>query len=203
MQTASLTFAGPRFSHRLSRPLIGRCLQAAGLLIALGAVGCAETPPLNKQPPGFDDFTQRVQQYMKLRKSLPNERTTKRQEQIVDRRHSLADAIREARPAAKQGDIFTPESTPEFLKVIRSTLQGSNSSNVRKTIRQGEPVMGVHLTVNGAYPEHLPNTTVPPTLLLRLPRLPDKLAYRIVDHDFVLQDTEARLVVDLIPGALP
>jgi hypothetical protein len=183
--------------------LIGRCLQAAGLLIALGAVGCAETPPLNKQPPGFDDFTQRVQQYMKLRKSLPNERTTKRQEQIVDRRHSLADAIREARPAAKQGDIFTPESTPEFLKVIRSTLQGSNSSNVRKTIRQGEPVMGVHLTVNGAYPEHLPNTTVPPTLLLRLPRLPDKLAYRIVDHDFVLQDTEARLVVDLIPGALP
>jgi hypothetical protein len=140
---------------------------------------------------------------MKLRKALPNEHTTKRQEQIVDRRHSIADAIREARPAAKQGDIFTPESSEQFLKVIRGTLQGSSAANVRRTIRQGEPLTGVHLTVNGAYPEHLPSTTMPPTLLLRLPRLPDKLAYRIVGHDFVLQDTEARLVVDLIPGALP
>ena len=185
------------------RPPIWRCLQTASLLLALAAASCAETPPLNKQPPGFDDFTKRVQEYMKLRNGLPNEHTTKRQEQIVDRRHSIADAIREARPTAKQGDIFTPESTPEFLKVIRGTLHGVSGTNVRKTIRQGEPVMGVHLTVNGPYPEHLPRTTVPPTLLLRLPRLPDKLAYRIVDHDFVLQDTEARLVVDLIPGALP
>jgi len=179
------------------------CLQTVTLLLALAGAVCAETPPLDQQPPGFDDFTQRVQQYLKLRKTLPNERTAKRQEQIVTRRHSIADAIREARASAKQGDIFTPESTPEFLKVIRGTLRGSNAASVRKTIRQGEPVMGVHLTVNGAYPEHLPRTTVPPTLLGRLPRLPDKLAYRIVDHDFVLQDTEARLVVDFIPGALP
>jgi hypothetical protein len=187
---------------QLSRRMFGRCLQTAGLLLALGPAG-AETPPLNKQPPGFGDFTQRVQQYLKMRKALPNQRTTKRQEQIVDRRHSLAQAIREARPAAKQGDIFTAENSEEFLKAIRGTLRGANAANVRKTIRQGEPVAGVHLAVNSAYPEHLPSTTVPPTLLLRLPRLPDKLAYRIVDHDFVLQDTEARLVVDLIPGALP
>src|SRR6202051_1021655 len=135
----------PRFSH----PLLGRCypwLQAASILVALAGGGRAETPPLNKQPPGFDDFTQRVQEYMKLRKALPNERTTKRQEQIVDRRHSIADAIREAGPTAKQGDIFTPETSDAFVKVIRGTLQGSNAANVRKTIRQGEPVTGVHLT---------------------------------------------------------
>jgi hypothetical protein len=181
----------------------GLTLQTASLVIVLSAVAAAPAPPLNQQPPGFGDFSQRVHQYMKLRKALPNERTTKRQEQIVDRRHLIADAIRQARSAAEQGDIFTPQNTPQFLKVIRGTLRGAQATNVRKTIRQGEPVMGVHLTVNGAYPEHLPRTTVPPTLLLRLPRLPDKLAYRIVDHDFVLQDTEARLVVDLIPGALP
>jgi hypothetical protein len=178
-------------------------LQVAGLCFALSGNAVAQTPPINKQPPGFDDFRARVQQYLKLRNELPNQRTTKRQAQIVDRRHTLADAIREARPAAKQGDIFTPESTPEFLKVIRDTLQGMGSAKVRKTIRQGEPVAGLHLNVNDAYPVRLPRTTVPPTLLLRLPRLPDKLAYRIVGHDFVLQDTEARLVVDLIPGALP
>jgi hypothetical protein len=192
MQTRGLTFAR-RY----------RFLIAASLLIALSGACAAPTPPLDKQPPGFDDFTERVQQYMKLRKALPNQRTTKRQEQIVDRRHSLAEAIRQARPVAKQGDIFTPESSVEFLKVIHGTFRGSNAANVRKTIRQGEPIEGVHLTVNGAYPEQVPRTTVPPTLLLRLPRLPEKLAYRIVGHDFVLQDTEARLVVDLIPGALP
>ena len=86
--------------------------------------------------------------------------------------------------------------------MIRNTLQGSSASTVRKTIRQGEPVVGLHLTINGAYPEHLPVTTVPPTLLLRLPLLPEKLAYRIVGHDFVLEDAEARLVIDFIPGAL-
>src|SRR5579864_7977603 len=99
---------------------LGRCcpfLQASALVLALGAGGSAQTPRLDKQPPGFGDFTQRVQQYMKLRKALPNQHTTKRQEQIVDRRHSIADAIREARPAAKQGDIFTPESSDQFLKV--------------------------------------------------------------------------------------
>lgn len=73
-------------------------LQAVSLLIALAGAGAAQTPPLNKQPQGFDDFTLRVQQYMKLRKELPNQRTTKRQEQIVSRRRSLAAAIREARP---------------------------------------------------------------------------------------------------------
>ena len=155
------------------------------------------------ESPVFGDFSQRLDQYLKLRKTLPQERTTRRQEEIVDRRHALAQAIREARAGAKQGDIFTPEIREQFLRVIRSTLQGSNASNVRRTIRQGEPVTGLHLSVNGAYPENLPLTTVPPTLLLRLPQLPERLAYRIVGRDFVLQDTEARLVIDFIPGALP
>lgn len=151
----------------------------------------------------FGDFSQRVEQYLKLRKALPNERTTKSREQIVDRRRALAEAIRQSRTGAKQGDIFTPEISEQFLRVIRGTLAGANASKVRRTIRQGEPVAGFHLTVNGAYPEHLPMTTVPPTLLLRLPQLPEKIAYRIVGHDFVLQDTEARLVIDFIAGALP
>jgi hypothetical protein len=179
------------------------------LIVLAGAIqgpitaGSPQGPPASPESPAFRDFIQLVQQYMKLRKALPQERTTKRSEEIVDRRRALAQAIRESRPNAKQGDIFTPEISGQFLAVIHSTFQGSNAANVRKTIRQGEPVPSMHLSVNGAYPEHLPMTTVPPTLLLRLPQLPERLAYRIVGHDFVLQDTEARLVIDFIPGALP
>jgi len=59
------------------------------------------------------------------------------------------------------------------------------------------------LIVNGAYPGNLPLTTVPPTLLINLPQLPREVAYRIVGHDLVLLDTEARIVVDFIGGAIP
>ena len=180
---------------------------AVFLMVLAGAlrIPAAGAPPQNlpagPPPQAFQEFTRLVQEYVKLRKALPRERITKRQDEIADRRHTLAQAIREARSGAKQGDIFTPDISEQFLKIIRSTLQGS--ANVRKTIRQGEPVPSLRLSVNGAYPEHLPLTTVPPTLLLRLPQLPERIAYRIVGHDFVLQDTEARLVIDFIPGAFP
>jgi len=177
---------------------VGRAL----ILLLLASDAALQAAPV-PQNAAFGDFSQRVEQYLKLRKTLPNERTTKSREQIVDRRHALAEAIRQSRAGAKQGDIFTLEISEQFLRVIRGTLVGANSSSVRKTIRQGEPLASLHLTVNGAYPEHLPMTTVPPTMLLRLPQLPEKIAYRIVGHDFVLQDTEARLVIDFIPGALP
>ena len=172
------------------------------MIVLAGAVR-PQAPPASPESPAFHEFTERVQQYVKLRKALPQQRTTKHPNEIVDRRHALAQAIRESRAGAKQGDLFTPEISEQFLRVIRSTFQGPNASNVRKTIRQGEPVEGVRLAINGAYPEHLPLTTVPPTLLLRLPQLPERLAYRVVGHDFVLQDTEARLVIDFIPGAIP
>lgn len=167
------------------------------------AAGPPQVPPASPEPLAFREFTQLVQQYVKLQKSVARQRTSKQRKEIVERRHALAQKIREARAEAKPGDIFTPEIAAEFKLVIRSTFQGPKAPAVRKTIRQGEPVAGWHLTVNGDYPEHLPLTTVPPTLLLRLPQLPSEVAYRIVGHDFVLQDTEARLIVDFIPGVVP
>jgi hypothetical protein len=158
---------------------------------------------VSSEPPAIREFTQRVQQYVELQKSMPRLRTTKQRTEIVERRRALAQKIRETRADAKPGDIFTPEVSEEFRRVIRSVFQGPNAPNVRKTIRQGEPLPGWHLRVNDDYPEHLPLTTVPPTLLLHLPQLPAEVAYRIVGHDFVLEDTEARLIVDFISGALP
>ena len=87
--------------------------------------------------------------------------------------------------------------------MIKTVFQGPGSSKVRKTVRQGEPLPQQHLTVNENYPAHVPVTTVPPTLLLHLPQLPTGVAYRIIGHDFVLEDTEARLIIDFIAGAVP
>jgi hypothetical protein len=187
-----------------------RCLGAAVLFATLigvvrisTAAAAPQAAPAAPESPALHQFTQSVQQYIKLQKAVPRLRTTKKREEIVERREALREKIREARAGAKQGDIFTPEASEEFRRVIRSTFQGPKASNVRKTIRQGEPLQGWHLTVNGDYPERLPMTTVPPTLLLGLPTLPAEVAYRIIGHDFVLEDKEARLIVDFIPGVIP
>lgn len=165
------------------------------LLVWAGAAGISGAA----EPPAFREFSQRVSAYVQQQRA-PRQRTTNQRKEIVDRSQARARKIQETRAAAQPGDIFTAGIADEFRKVIGSTVR---SAKVRATIREGAPVPGWTLRVNANYPEHLPVTTVPPTLLLRLPRLPPEVAYRIIGRDFVLQDTEARLVVDFIPGALP
>jgi hypothetical protein len=171
------------------------------------AAGAPQAPPVKQESQTFDDFAQRVKDYLKLHKtvesSLPRLKTTKNGKTLIDRQHALAQKIAEARANAKQGDIFTPEISEQFRQIIRAKFHGAGAPNMRKTIRQGEPLTKVELTVNGGYPEKLPLTTVPSTLLINLPQLPREVAYRIVGHDLVLLDTEARIVVDFIPGAIP
>jgi hypothetical protein len=183
-------------------------------VIGLAGAGCVplvawapQATPVKQEAQTFDDFKQRVKDYLKLHKtvesSLPRLKTTKNGKTLMDRQHLLARKIAEARSNAKQGDIFTPEISEQFRQIIRAKFHGAGAPNMRKTIRQGEPLTKVQLTVNGAYPEKLPLTTVPPTLLINLPQLPHEVAYRIVGHDLVLLDTEARIVVDFIAGAIP
>lgn len=162
-----------------------------------------QTPPASPEPPVFGEFIERVQQYITLQKALPRLRTTTKRKEIVERREALAERIRKTRSKAKRGDIFTPEISAEFRRLIQSAFQGPGAPNVLKTIRKGEPVRAWRPKINGDYPEDLPLTTVPPTLLLRLPQLPEEVAYRVVGRDLVLQDMEARVVIDFIPGALP
>jgi hypothetical protein len=57
--------------------------------------------------------------------------------------------------------------------------------------------------VNEVYPDNQPRTTMSPTLVNRLPVLPQVLAYRIIGHALVLQDTKTNLIVDFMPKALP
>jgi hypothetical protein len=183
-------------------------------VIGLAGAGCVplvawapQAPPVKQKSQTFDDFRQRVKDYLKLHKtvesSLPRLKTTRHGKTLIDRQHALAQKIAEARANAKQGDIFTPEISEQFRSIIRAKFHGASAPNMRKTIRQGEPLTKIELTVNGAYPEKLPLTTVPPTLLINLPQLPREVAYRIVGHDLVLLDTEARIVVDFIAGVIP
>jgi len=166
-----------------------------------------QAPKKDEQARAFQEFTELVQQYMELRKkldaSLPRLGSKESQEHIVAHQQAFAQKIREARAEAKRGDIFAPEIAEEFRRLIRREFQGPKGPNARKTLRQGNPVKPFRLRVNDTYPETLPITTMPPALLLTLPQLPEEVAYRIVGRDLILQDVDARLIVDFIHHALP
>jgi len=177
--------------------------------VAPGFAGQAPVPRVSEEEARvFKIFTARVQQYVKLQKdveaSLTALRPTNEVERIAEHQHALARKIAQARRGARQGDIFTEAVTRQFRRIIRGEFQGPNAQDARRTIRPEDPSkVIVRLHVNDVYPEDLPLTTTPQTLLGRLPQLPQELAYRIVGHDLTLKDTKAGLIVDLIPNAVP
>jgi len=91
--------------------------------------------------------------------------------------------------------------------VIKHLLAGvfhsSTGGKAQASLDRGEPLARVPLEINGAYPDHVPLQTMPPSVLSNLPQLPKALEYRIVGRDLVLRDIDANMVVDFLPNALP
>src|SRR5262249_51303282 len=116
---------------------------------------------------------------------------------------ALARKMREARPHAKQGDIFSSDARESFHRSIRKTMNSPRGKHARATLKQGDPLPPLRLRVNDVYPDKLPFTTVPPTLLQVLPKLPNELVYRIVGRDLLLVDMHANMIVDVMHEAMP
>jgi hypothetical protein len=166
-----------------------------------------QNPPPELKSPGFQEFSDRVQKYVQLHKSVegtvPKLKATNEPELIAAHQKIMARKIKAARLHAKRGDIFTPAAKEDFLKAISNEFQGPQASHAKATIKQGAPLNKVHLLVNEIYPESIPYTSVPPTMLQKLPKLPEEVAYRAVSSDLVLLDVKANLVVDYLPGVIP
>lgn len=155
---------------------------------------------------GFEEFEGRVRAYDKLRNDMragiPPVHNKDTPERIQKHEQTLAQKIQDARKDAKRSDIFTDNAKEAFRHEIQKTFAGKHGRTIRRTLVQGSPVQ-VELFVNRSYPDTLPVTTVPPTLLQCFPRLPKLMEYRIVGDSLVLEDTESRLVVDIFDGAFP
>ena len=149
------------------------------------------------------DFEKRVAGYMKLRQSaqtgLTMPKNTQSPTQLTAYQHELADRIRNARRQAQQGDIFALQIADLFQRLVSQSVNGPQGTQIRKSYDRAEPIRGVHLAVNQAYPDGLALQSMPPSLLLNLPKLPKELEYRFVDHELILRDIAANLVVDFIP----
>jgi hypothetical protein len=158
------------------------------------------------------EFETQIQKYLALQKkavgavpSIPKENTDAAV--IAKHEKQVADAIRAARPNAKQGEIFTPGVRRSITMAIKQTLEGKEGAAAKATILgegnpkgEGSPEP-VNLAVNSTYPISAPFSTVPPSVLMALPPLPKELEFRFVGRNLILRDTKANMIVDVLPEA--
>ena len=152
-------------------------------------------------------FEQRVKAYVKLRSQVKEKLPAKiskdsTPEQIHAYMTSFEDAVRAARSGAKRGEIFAPDISTYIRNVVREDFKGRDKVELRKTILQAETA-GVPVRVNYPYPEQKEFAEMPPTLLLKLPPLPQEMRYRFVGTNLLLVDKENNVIVDYMTNALP
>jgi len=174
------------------------------MLVSTLIYSATEGPGIQKE------FDTRIGEYLKLRKhaieGIPPLKPKATPEQIHAHKVAVARAVREARADAQQGAILTPEIQEHFREIIRSEMRGRQGVPAKAAAKQGNPAaekLAVPMKVNAPYPDNAPLSTVPATLLLRLPKLPKELDFRFVGRNFILRDTEASLILDFIPSATP
>ena len=187
---------------KLPTPIVVCCAAALGSL-------AQSQPQVNPEAAIQQEFQKRVADYLKLRKPLegqmPRLKPTESVEKITHHERELTHKIREARRTARQGDIFSPEISSEFRRLIALATQGQKAAQVKESLRSSEPGVRtqVRVEVNHKYPPGVPLQSTPPTLLVNLPKLPPELDYRVVGRYLLLVDSKANLIVDYIPDAIP
>jgi hypothetical protein len=163
----------------------------------------AEAP--NPIDPRFKDFFDHVRAYLKIHQTadarVPSLKETSEPKQVSAREKALADEIRVERAGAQQGDVFSVSAAKEIGVIVAEDFKSRPLSD-QKAILVEVPVK-VPPAINTDYPTALPLATVPPSLLLKLPTLPEELEYRFLGRHLILRDIKANLIVDFIPDVVP
>jgi hypothetical protein len=192
---------------------VGRAVESAPLryvrATATGAmVQASSQTATNADAATLRDFQERINKYDEMHKAAAKGSAKPKESadpaKIMNAADTLAARIRDARPTAKQGDIFTPETQRIFRRLLAPPLKGEDGRDAKALIKDDAPAPGsIPFKVNAKYPEGAPVPTVPANVLLSLPTLPRPLEYRIVGKHLLLLDTEAGIIVDYIQNAIP
>ena len=147
------------------------------------------------------EFDGKMEEYAKLRsslqKGLPPLKVTDRPAEILQAERALAARIRKARAGSRRHDIFTEETRRAFRQMLRPVT----TPEICAFIADDNPGEW-GWAVNSEYPKQHPVSSVPPSILAVLPRLPDDVYYRFLDTDLVLHDTRANIMLDRIDNAI-
>ena len=164
-------------------------------------------PAVNPDAEAMAEFKARVEEYVDLHRRLARGdarlEETSNPAQIDAATETLAARVQSARRDARHGDIFTPAVRPAFRRLLAPHLKGEEGRDAKAILKDDAPAPGtVPFKVNAPYPEDQPRPTVPASLLITLPTLPEPLEYRIVGQHLLLLDTDANLIVDYILNAI-
>ena len=140
--------------------------------------------------------------HKQLEKTLPALPDDATPEQIDKNQRTLEQKVREARKAAKPGELFTPEAQPVIRRLMAAVFDGPEGRQLKASILDENPA-GMKVHVNMRYPDTVPVSTVPPEVLQTLPELAEDMEYRFVGRHLVLLDAHAHIIADYIEDALP
>ena len=194
-----------------------RHLVGAGLFaFAAGTTGVAAVPVVvhpqlstaGRYEACVASFDRRIDEYWALHRRL--ERLIAPETLFLDPRDdhaarlALADLLRAARPAAREGDVFVPDGAEVFRVRIAHALLATRrtAADLLGDDEDGDWGDLAPPVVNGAFDWRWRNAMWP-SILFALPPLPEELEYRFVDTDLILVDVHANLVVDILRDALP
>ena len=155
------------------------------------------------------DFTAKVDDYLKLRKSLEGKsavpiKNTADPKELLSSQKALGAQVRAARAAARRGDFFTPATQAQFRRLLAPPLKGSDGTENKIAITDDAPeAKDIPFQVNAEYPRDESLSTVPPDVLRALPQLPPDIQYRFAGRHLILYDAKANVIVDFMLNALP
>jgi hypothetical protein len=205
-------------------------LYRTSLSLSLAAAACSSTPKEPIVPPQTVEmdaetlrrFQHEVEEYVELRRSalkqIPPVSPRSTAEELASHQRALTLAIVAYRQGAKRGEIFKPDVEAAIRRTLHRAFSGPDGPALIKEIKQGNPsVEGnpsprdptkevkqpVALAINTFYNSAAPFSSVPPSLLLRLPLLPEEVRYRFVGRALILRDTEANVILDYITDVVP
>jgi hypothetical protein len=205
-------------------------LLRLALLASMAAGGCSSTSTETIAPPQTTEmdaetlrkFQREIEEYVELRQSvlkqIPPINAKSTPAEIEAHQKALTQAIIAYRKGAKREDIFRPEVAAAIRRTLHREFASAQGPALLKDIKQGNPkVEGnplpqdpskevkppVTVAVNALYPDSAPFSSVPPSLLLKLPLLPDQVRYRFIGRALILRDTEANVILDYIPDVVP
>jgi hypothetical protein len=179
------------------------------LVLLFPFVGAAQTVDTTRSMRTVPaEFFEVVNHYVEIHRAIADSHRPEilcaNDEELQRQTSAFAAAIRETRPHARTGNIFSP-AVAEFFRAHIADVVRETRVDIAGLVEEAEGE-GLGATsvpkVNTAFPWSA-GSTVSPSMSWRLPPLPEELEYRFVRRDLVLLDVRANFVVDVLWNALP
>src|ERR1044072_7781533 len=121
--------------------LVCLLILASGVVVGQKTQNAVLAEPVVVSPAdkaAIDVFEKQVKDYIalrnKVRQNAPKLSKDSTPEQIHAYRTALENSLRNARPNAKRGEFFRPETADFIRRTLKTEFQGKNLQELRKTI---------------------------------------------------------------------